>query len=86
MPVDRHNAVCVFIYNDAVRVHAEGTYIVFEFFGAVYDFAFIELICQMRENNSRNLYAHADIHAVGFGRDVQLITDFFHPFAAAAAY
>ena len=34
----------------------------------------------------RKLYAHTKIHTVGLGRDIQFLTDIFHPLAAASSY
>ena len=86
MAVYSDNSVCIFIYNDPIGIHAEGTYIIFKFFCAVYDLAFVQFICQVGEDHSRDLYTHTDIHTVGFGRDIQFFTYFFHPFAAASSY
>ncbi len=83
--VDRDDAVGVFVDDDAVRVHAEGAHKVLEFFGAVYDLALIELVGQRCPDVGRELDAHADIDAVGMGRDAHIVADRLHPFAAAAA-
>ena len=42
--VDSHNAVCIFIDHDSVRVHTEGSYVIFKFLRAVNDLALIEFI------------------------------------------
>ena len=40
----------------------------------------------MGEQHCGKLYAHAQIHTVGLGWDIQLLTDMFHPLAAASSY
>ena len=40
----------------------------------------------MRENNCRKLYADTEVHTVGFGRNLKVLTDVFHPFASASSY
>ena len=37
----------------------------------------------MGENFRGEFYSYADIHAVGFGGDLQLVADTLHPFATA---
>lgn len=41
------NAVCVFIYNATLRIHAECTHIVLELFCAVNNLAFVEFVCEV---------------------------------------
>ena len=72
------NAVCIFIYHDAVRVHTEGTDIILELLGTVYDLALIQLIGQMGEDNSRKFHTDAQVDTVGLRRDLQIFTDSFH--------
>ena len=86
VPVDRHNPLGIFIDHDAVGIHAECPHIVLKFFRPVYDLALIQFIGQVGKNLRRKLHAHADVHPVGAGRDIQLLADLFHPFAAAPAY
>ena len=86
MSVYGHDSFCIFIYDDSVRIHAEGTDIVLEFLSAVYDLAFVEFVGQVREDFSRNFHTHTDINAVGAGRYFHFATDFFHPFATASTY
>ena len=50
MPVYSDKAVCVFIYNSTLGVHAEGTHLIPVFLGAVYDFTVVKLIGKMRKN------------------------------------
>ena len=45
-----YDTVGIFIYHDAVRVHTEGTDIILELLGTVYDLALIQLIGQMGED------------------------------------
>lgn len=59
-----YDAVCIFIYHDAMRIHAEGTHIILKKLCSVYNLALIQLICQMRENQGRKLNTHTDIHTV----------------------
>ena len=47
------NAVGIFIYHDAVGIHAEGTDIVLKFFCPVDDFAFIQLVGKMGKKSPR---------------------------------
>ena len=86
MAVDGDDAVGILIYYDTVRIHTEGTHGIFEFLGSVYDLTLIQFISQMREDDSGKLHADTDIHTVGLGVDIQILTDLFHPFAATAAY
>lgn len=44
-----YNAVGVLIYHNTARVHAEGTHVILELLGAVYDLALVKLVGQMRE-------------------------------------
>ena len=81
----RNDAVCIFIYHSAFRVHAEGTHQIAVFLGTVYNLAFIKLICQVRKNFRRQLYAHTQIHAVGLCGNIHFLTYPFHPFAADTA-
>ena len=85
MPVYSDNAVCVFIYNSTLGVHAEGTHLIPVFLGAVYDFTFVKLIGKMRKNLRRQFHAHTKINAVGFCGAFQFITNAFHPLTAAAS-
>ena len=80
-----YDTVCIFIYHDTIRVHTEGTDIILELLGAVYDLALIQLIRQMGEDNSRKFDADTQVDTVGFGRNLQILTDRFHPFAAASS-
>ena len=82
----RDDSVSIFIYNNSVWIHTECTYIIFEFFCSIYDFAFVKFICQMWEYNSRKLYSNTDIYTVGFCRDFQILTCLFHPFTSASSY
>ena len=86
MAVDGDDAVSILIYYDTVGVHTEGTHGIFEFLGSVYDLALIQLIGQMREDDSGKLHADTDIHTVGLGVDIQILTNAFHPFAAATTH
>ena len=52
-----YDAVRILIYHDAVGIHTEGTDIILELLGAVYDLALIQLIRQMGEDNSRKFDA-----------------------------
>ena len=80
-----YNTIGVFVYNDAVRVHAEGSDIVFEFLSSVNNLTLIKFICKMGKDYSRKLYTYTQVHAVGFGRNIQFLTDLFHPFASASS-
>ena len=62
--VYRHNAVGIFIDHNAMRIHAEGSHIIFKFFRAVNNLTLIEFICQMGKDHRRNLHPHADIHPI----------------------
>ena len=73
-----YNTIGVFVYNDAVRVHAEGSDIVFEFLSSVNNLTLIKFICKMGKDYSRKLYTYTQVHAVGFGRNIQFLTDLFH--------
>ena len=46
-----NDAVCVFGNYDSVGIHAERSYRVFVVCGAVYDFTFVKLICEVGEYN-----------------------------------
>ena len=83
--VDGDNPVGVLVDDDAVGIHAEGAHVVLELLGAVDDLALIELVRQRCEHLGGKLDAHADVHAVGEGLDVQVLADLLDPFAAAAA-
>lgn len=85
VPVDGHDAVGVLVDDDAVRIHAECADIVLELLRAVHNLALIQLIGQIRENDGGQFDADADVDAVGLRRNVHLVADAFHPFAAAAA-
>ena len=85
MAVCGYDTVCIFIYHDAVRVHTEGTDIILELLGTVYDLALIQLIGQMGEDNSRKFHTDAQVDTVGLRRNLQIFTDSFHPFAAASS-
>ena len=69
MPVHRDNPVRVFIYDDAVRVHAEGPDRVFKLFRAVYNLALIEFIRQVRKDHRRQFHPDTNIDPVAFGRN-----------------
>ena len=85
VPVDRHDAVRVFVDDDAVRVHAERAHRILIALGAVDDLAFIELVGQVREHDGGQLHAHAEIDAVGVRRDAETLAEPLHPCAAASA-
>ena len=78
------DSVCVLIYHNAVRVHTEGSYIVFKEFRSINDFTFIQFIGQVRENHGRQFHAHTEIHTIGLRGNSQFITNFLHPFTAGA--
>ena len=69
-----YDTVCIFIYHDAVRVHTEGTDIILELLGTVYDLALIQFIGQMGEDNSRKFHTNAQVDTVGLRRDLQIPT------------
>ena len=79
------NAIGILAYHDAVGIHTEGTDIILKLMGTVDDLALIKFIGQVRENDSRKLDTDTEIHTVGFGRDIHLLTNFFHPFASASS-
>ena len=79
-----YDAVRILIYHDTVGIHTEGTDIILELLGAVYDLALIQLIGEMGEDNGREFDTDAQIDTVGFCRNLQILTDSFHPFAAAS--
>ncbi len=83
--VHGHDAVRVLIDDPPVRVHAEGADVVLELLRAVDDLALVQLVGKVGEQRRRKLYAHADVHAVRPGGDLQLPADLLHPLAAAAA-
>ena len=83
--VDRHDPVCIFIYNDSVRVHTERTHIILKFLCPVNDLALIKFIGQMGEDLRRDLHTHAQIDTVRQSRDLKLFTDFLHPLASASS-
>ena len=41
------NAVCIFVYNDAIRIHTESPHIIFEFFCSVDNLTLIQFVCQV---------------------------------------
>ena len=84
--VHSDDPVRILIHHDAVWVHAERAHLILEFLRAVHDLALIELIRQMGEDDRRELHAHADVHAVGFRRDIQPPADLLHPLAPAAPH
>ena len=86
MAIYSHDAVGVFIYHDAARVHAEGTHVILKLLSTVYDLALVKLIRQMGEQYRWKFHANAQIHTVGLGRDLKLLTDMLHPFASASSY
>ena len=86
MSVYRHNTIGIFIYHYAIWIHAERTDIILKLFRTVNNLALIKFIGQMGKDHCRKFYTHTDIHTVGFGRDIQFFTYFFHPFAAASSY
>ena len=83
--VDGDDAVGVLVDDRAPGVHAEGAHQVTVLFRAVDDLALVELVRQMGEDLRGQLHAHADVHAVGLGGNVQLPAHALHPFAADAA-
>ena len=68
-----------------MRVHAERAHQILELLRAVDYLALIELIGEVGEYLRGQFDAHADVDAVGLGRDIQRGADGFHPLAAAAA-
>ena len=86
VPIDRNNAVGIFVDHNTVGIHTESTHVILKLFRAVHDLALIQLVRKMRKNHSWQFYSYAQIHSVGFCRNIQLLTDLFHPFAAASAY
>ena len=64
--VYRYYSVCVFRYNLAVRVHTEGSYQVVVLVCLVYDFAFVNIICDVLEHLCRKLNSDSDVHTVLF--------------------
>ena len=84
--VNGNNSVCVFINNGTLGIHTKGSYFITILLGAVNNFAFIKLIGNVGKYLSRQLHTDTDIYTAGFGGDVQLLADLFHPFASASAY
>ena len=84
--IDGDDAVGVLIHYSAFGVHAECAHLVPIFLGTVDNLAFVQLICQVGKYLSRQLHPNANVHPVGFHRDLQLPANGLHPFAAAAAY
>ena len=58
------NAVCIFVYNDTVRIHTEGPHIIFEFFCSVDNLTLIQFVCQVGEDNSRKFYTYTQVYPV----------------------
>ena len=83
--VHRNDAVGVFVYHGTLGIHAEGTHLVAVFFGAVNDLALVKLIGQMREYRRGQLHAHADVHAVGLGGNIEIAANALHPLASASS-
>ena len=83
--VDGHDAVGVLVNDDAVRIHAEGAHVVLKLLGAVDDLALIQLVGEVGEHDGGQLDAHAEVHAVGLGGNVERAAHALHPLAAAAA-
>ena len=79
------DSVCVLVYHNTVRIHTEGSYIIFKEFRSINDFTFIQFIGQVRENHGRQFHAHTEIHTIGLRRNPQLITDFLHPFTTGTS-
>ena len=82
--IDRHDAVGVLIDHDAVRVHAEGAYVVLVLLGAIDDLALVELVGDVLEDDGGQLNTHAEVYAVRVRLDAQLFAHALHPRAAAA--
>ena len=40
-----NDAIGIFIYNNALRVHTESTYIILKLLCTVYDLAFVQFVC-----------------------------------------
>ena len=86
MSVDGDDTVGVFIYHDAVGIHAEGADIVLKLLCAVDDLALIELVGQVGKHHGRQLYPNTQVHSVAPGGNVHFFAHGLHPFAAAASY
>ena len=84
MTIHCHNAVGIFIYHRAPGIHTESTHQVAIFLGAVQNLAFVQFVRQMGEYLCRQFHTDADVHAVGFCADVQILAHRLHPLTAAA--
>ena len=51
-------------------------------FGSVNDLTLVKLIGQMGKDGSGQFDTHTDVHTVGFGGNLQILTDRFHPLTA----
>ena len=81
-----NDPVGVFIYNDSIGIHAESTHVILKFLRAVHNLALVQFVCKMRKDHCRKLHADADIHSVGFGRNIHIPAHILHPFASASSH
>ena len=85
MSIYCHYSICIFIYHNPMRIHAESPHQVFKLCSSVHNLALIKLICQMRKYLCWQFHAHANIHPIRLCRNLQVLTKLFSPFAAASA-
>ena len=83
--VDRHDAVGVFGYDLAVRVHAECPDQVIVLICLIDDLAFIDIICNVLEDLCRQLDAHANVHAVLLLFHAHFVADLRDPLGAGTS-
>ena len=62
--INGDNAIRIFCNHIAIRIHAEGTHNIVIQLGAIQNFCFVNLICNMLKDLRRHLHAHADIYLV----------------------
>ena len=75
MSVDGDDAVGVFRYHLAVRVHAESSHQIVVFIGLVHEFAFIYVVGYMLENFGRQLHSDTYVHSVFLLLDAETVAD-----------
>ena len=81
----RYDAVGILIYHSSLGIHTEGAHVILVFFRTVHDLTFIQLICKIRKDLSRQLHPDTQVDTVGIRMDIQILAYLLHPLTAASS-
>lgn len=85
VPVDRNDSIRIFCNDIPIGIHAESADPVAILLGCIYEFGFIDFICDIFKDLSRHFDTNTDINLVVCQVKSQLFTFLAEPFGTGAA-